>query len=101
MIVFLNIEPSDHAIYSTAAAYLARVMGEEAPTAEELLAFEFKHRAVDGLILDYTERVGLDTQELHLMLCRDIWQEGHDEVRPDYDAIREKLRLQLPKQSLS
>lgn len=97
MVVFLNIDPSDHAIYSAAAGYLARLMGDEAPTVEELLAFEFKHRAVDGLILDYTERVGFDTQELHMMLYGDIWKEGHDELRPDCDAIREKLRRQLPK----
>lgn len=98
MIVFLNIDPADHANYSAAAEYLACVMGEEAPTVEELLAFEFKHRAVDGIILDYTERAGFDTEELHMMLYRDIWKEGHDEVRPDYDAIRARLRLQLPKQ---
>lgn len=99
MIITLEIDPADHALYATAAHYLARVMGKDAPTVEQLLAFEFKHRAVDGLILDYTERVSFDTQELHMMIYRDIWKEGHDEVRSDFHTIREKLRLQLPKQS--
>lgn len=74
-------------------------MRDEAPTVLQLLAFEFTRLGVDGIILDYTETAGFDTEELHKMLYRDIWKQGHDiPSEPDFVEVRERLRRHLPKQ---
>lgn len=99
MHVTLEIDQADFTLYATAADYLKRVMRDETPTVFQLLAHEIKRRSVDGIILDYTETAGFDTEELHLMLYRDIWKQGHDTPpAPDFVKVRDRLRLHLPKQ---
>ena len=99
MHVTIEISQADFTVYATAAGYLKKVMRDEAPSVLQLLAHEFTRRAPDGIILDYTESIGFDTQELHMMLYRDIWKQGYDmPPEPDFVEVRERLRLHLPKQ---
>ena len=99
MHVTIEISEADFTVYATGAAFLKRVMRDEAPSVMQLLAHEFTRRSPDCLILDYTECVDFDTQELHMMIYRDIWKQGYDmPPEPDFVEVRERLRLHLPKQ---